>query len=1119
MEGIILVVLVLICVVVGAVLGIIAFANMLQLSRQVEELKKEMQRLRRLASPPVDAVATVTSRPAPVPPRPVSAPAERPLAKPPADHAAIPAIANEQAVVPSVTSPRSVEIPAERVSAVPALSAVSVPAPTESAPLAVVPPVVPPVLPPVSKPSVDPAPASAPNPDVAPVAIADAHVAMKPVADKVPPPVSSSPAPAPLRPAPAPASPPRDFETIVGKRWLTWSGIALVFLAGVFFLKYAYDQDWLGRVITPPVRIAGLAAVALAMLITGLRLLGRGMPAIGHGLAGGAVALAYLAVYAGHSPALMMVPEALFPGAVAFVLMAMISATSIALAVRHDALAMAVCATVGGFVTPILCSTGEGSREGLFTYLLLLDLSVLGAAWWRRWRALDLLAFAGTVLLYIGWYHTRTPAGSPPWGMLAWLGIFHAVFLVLPFAHHWRMRSVVTVERFGLALGNLAFTLAYAAVMLRTDHQLALALCCLALAAVYAGIGAVTRRRVGEDLRVVHGFLGLGAMLLTLGLLYLLPVEAVATAWAVEAAVLLALGYRFEHRPTRIIAHVVLICAVLRLWWKLGLPMRLDQAGAWQGGDFIINGWLLALLVAPFGAAACAVVHRWLGRSAEDQRLQLGCWWVAGGLLLLVGTAEIARHHLSHPGVWRLLPPVSAIAAWWVCGTAGFLAAAWRWSSPSTALLTLVTALASIVFAIAAYVLAWPGGIPVGNPRCLVALAAVCGLMGWIVTTAGARLGGAEPVTGFRQPMLVIVQLVALLLATLETCAWFARAEAPSGSDPHQTLCAVWGIAAIASIVTALALRRPLIAMVGVLSLLLAVVASAVLYLRDGEPVTLAANGRFLVAMLAVLGVGLLRLPFPAQAWLATATHLLATAFVSAEVVRWCNDHFSLHEELRYGIWSVSLVWSVSAFIGFRRWQRGAGGGAVWAGSILMIGAVLMALGGFSQDWQAFMPFINLRMLAPALAIAALISGWRILRQRPLPGIETALFAWVAAVVFFIACTCEPAVWFRDSIVDQALAHRLSTFSVTVVWLMLASAALYVGFRRRLRVVRFCALGLFGLTAAKLLLVDMSGVQQLYRILAFLLTGVVLLAASYVYHRFERRLLGEAEPPSPPPQP
>jgi uncharacterized membrane protein len=41
---------------------------------------------------------------------------------------------------------------------------------------------------------------------------------------------------------------------------------------------------------------------------------------------------------------------------------------------------------------------------------------------------------------------------------------------------------------------------------------------------------------------------------------------------------------------------------------------------------------------------------------------------------------------------------------------------------------------------------------------------------------------------------------------------------------------------------------------------------------------------------------------------------------------------------------------------------------------------------------------------------------------------------------------------------------------------------------------------------------DMSGAQQLYRILAFVLVGIVFVVASWLYHRFERRLAARRSP-------
>jgi uncharacterized membrane protein len=911
-----------------------------------------------------------------------------------------------------------------------------------------------------------------------------------------------------------PANTAWDFEAVVGKRWLTWCGVALVFLSGVFLLKYAYDQDWLGHYVTPPMRVGGIAIAAVLMVIGGLRLLRQGMTALGHGLAGGGIAVAYLAVYGGFSPAVMLVPEPLFPGKIAFVLMAVITACGMTLAVRANALALAACAVLGGFATPILIDTGGGSRDALFAYVLLLDLGVLGAAWFRRWRTLDVLAFAGTVVLYVGWHHSREMAGAAPWGMITWLSVFHLIFLLLPFAYHWRTRTSVTIERFALAVGNLAFTLAYAAILLRVEHQTVLALICLGLAGIYAVIGALTRARISDDHKVVHGFLALGAMLLTLGLFYLLPVEAVATAWAAEAVVLLALGYRYAHQPTRFIAHVVLACAVIRL---LATRLPPDDLSA----NFIFNSWLLAFLVPPLGLFAVAIVHRWFGVSVQDRCWQVGCWWLAGLATLLVGSGEIIRHAVGHPQAWILLPSPSLHGLWWTVGGMVYLASAWRWRSPTTAFLALFPVIIAVVMSFSAYALTWSGGSPVVNPRCMFALCTLAGLVAWlrVMSRSTDRLGDTA---NLRTVLLVVTQLGTILLATLETIAWFnrplAEAAATSSLDTHLALTVVWAVLALAGVVAALASKRQIIAHVSVLPLIAAVAGGFLLYARDSHAMTLVANGRFLAVVFAIVVVGCQRLVFQQNQWLATLTQALATAALTCELATWSHDYFHGDLAAAYGIWAVTLVWAGSAVIAALRWQRGAPANAWWLAAFLAIFASLSAMTDYSFTWDTWLPFLNLRIAAPATAVAALIMVGRAARKRSLPdsdGNSTGMW-WYATIVGFIACTWEAPSHYLHSIPDHELASRVATFSVTVVWVVLAVGALTVGFRWRHRLVRYLALGLFALTAAKLVVVDMSGVQQIYRIISFMLVGVVLIGASYAYHRLERRFLAEPKSPEPP---
>jgi uncharacterized membrane protein len=84
--------------------------------------------------------------------------------------------------------------------------------------------------------------------------------------------------------------------------------------------------------------------------------------------------------------------------------------------------------------------------------------------------------------------------------------------------------------------------------------------------------------------------------------------------------------------------------------------------------------------------------------------------------------------------------------------------------------------------------------------------------------------------------------------------------------------------------------------------------------------------------------------------------------------------------------------------------------------------------------------------------------------------------------------------------------------SLSVTWGAYAIAMLAIGFWRKVRSLRLAALGLFGLTALKLVLIDMAKIQEVYRIISFLVLGVLMIGASYLYHRVEKRLSISATP-------
>ena len=169
---------------------------------------------------------------------------------------------------------------------------------------------------------------------------------------------------APLAPD-APVAP--DLETRIGGRGLLYVGVLVLLLGVSFFLKYAFDNEWIderGRVL-----LGALSGVGL--VLTGLRIAQNGLPAFGQALTGTGHAILYMAVYA----ALNF--YGLISGNVAFLAMVAITVAAAWSADRQRSQALAVIAVGGGFLTPFLVGGSENAQLTLFTYDALLVMGTL----------------------------------------------------------------------------------------------------------------------------------------------------------------------------------------------------------------------------------------------------------------------------------------------------------------------------------------------------------------------------------------------------------------------------------------------------------------------------------------------------------------------------------------------------------------------------------------------------------------------------------------------------------------------------------------------------------------------------------------------------------------------
>ena len=194
-----------------------------------------------------------------------------------------------------------------------------------------------------------------------------------------------------------------DWELILGGNWLARVGILAVIIGVGFFLKLAFDNDWIGEGGRVALGIAGgLALLGLAEYLRTRYMV------YAQTLAGGGIAVLYLSIFAAFSLYgflnVYMATGILFG----------ISATAATLALRYNAVALAVIGIVGAFTAPfVLGAFGDkpeplelGGLDGVETmvYVVIVDLAVLALSTVRNWRWFTLLALLGSLASFGLWY-------------------------------------------------------------------------------------------------------------------------------------------------------------------------------------------------------------------------------------------------------------------------------------------------------------------------------------------------------------------------------------------------------------------------------------------------------------------------------------------------------------------------------------------------------------------------------------------------------------------------------------------------------------------------------------------------------------------------------------------
>ncbi|HKR83894.1 MAG TPA: DUF2339 domain-containing protein [Terriglobales bacterium] len=344
------------------------------------------------------------------------------------------------------------------------------------------------------------------------------------------------------------------LEARIGSHWLNRIGITAVLVGAAYFLKFAFDNQWIG----PSGRIAIGLISGVAVVLWSERFRAKGYRLFSYALKAVGVGVLYLSLWASFQVYHLM------PNGVVFACMILVTAASCALALTQDAEILAVYAIVGGFLTPVLLSTGVNREVALFSYVVLLDLGLLAVVVFKPWRRLLWLGFAGTLILYLAWYfeyYDRKQIETT----LIFASLFFAIFAISPLLMLRQEHGAGSMP-LALAFVNAVTFFLQAYAMISEISKTEMAWFSLTLAAVYLGLNTIRSRSdqaAESNLRLMHLALAIG--LITVAIPIRLESHWITIGWFIESAVLLWLGGRIKSDLLNVFALTALVLGVLRL--------------------------------------------------------------------------------------------------------------------------------------------------------------------------------------------------------------------------------------------------------------------------------------------------------------------------------------------------------------------------------------------------------------------------------------------------------------------------------------------------------------------------------------------------------------------------
>jgi uncharacterized membrane protein len=900
-----------------------------------------------------------------------------------------------------------------------------------------------------------------------------------------------------------------DWENLIGGKWALWVGLISLFLASASFLAYTW------RSLPPPppgVRVAMGLALGVAFLLAGGYLRKRTQRWYSEGLFGIGLSILYLSLWAGAQYFEVL------PFGLTFGLMALTTALCVFLAVRFDALSLSTLATLGGFMTPLLLSSGgQGSPVGLLTYVTVLNGGILGVSLFKRWRILTWLSFAATFLL-VG--NSSFGASSATYEQLnfAFLTVLFGLFSGASCFYSLVRREATAPEDLLLLFVT---TSAYALggfVLIGKSLGAIAGIFFAILAFFFVLLSILVRRLAPDNLTLRYSCGGLGLLFLTVAVPVQLQFKWLAIGWCMEAGILLLLSNRFRSMLLQRAGQIVWLLSFIPLLGTMNTTAATSRV-------LFLNQQALPLLVGVIVAAILTLQSAlgfWSNHTPSqtqwDDELQPGyaAFAVSGGAWLLAQE--------TYRGVEWQLPGVNSGAffmiacVWSVYAVLTFLLGQKLRNGTVRRMALFVAVGAALLPFWTSYDLNTNAWTPFWNLRWLSMAVVGLGLatIGWLQFQARKTNGPVGTEFDDWWPSLVSVFVWAA--TTLEVL--FSHAQGKSLSSVFwqvptgYVLATLWSVLALAIFALGWWWNQPRMRH---LAAYMGSGGVGMLLIDALQPQTTAFDFWRILSFVVVGTVTSLAARtsrrFDDRAWASTLGVLGVFLLVwgLTQQLYLASWHFRITLGSQWGtasLFLITLLWQGMAKVLWERGQRRAQQEyRTFAYALGLLGFMLLLFGALHSLQLGWAPLVNLRWVAFVAATIQSAFLLRALQQR------SGLADWEKKLARYISLFAVTLLWWGlTQEAYEACYYWRATFgehwlrwaqmSISLVWSLYGALLLIGGIQRRLQPLRLMALGLLAMTVLKVFLFDLSFLDASLRILSLGGLGAALVFISWLYSRF-----------------